>query len=220
MRKGVMIPVLLSLLASLAGCGNHREPIVDSQGAAPVDPRFEATWQAALGVLGEYRFQIDRKDKRAGVITTRPLLGRHGLEFWRRDATTMQELLEGTLQTVYRAATVRIMPDPKREGGYVALVEVKVSRPGRQETEIVGAGEAYDQFTDTYEDDDYTRRERAKARRRDLREQGEYATGDGDAEDGDPELVRLGSESGLARELADEIRREADGRLEMLASGN
>ena len=110
-----LLKLILPVLAAAAGCATHTRPAPGVSTAVEADPGFEALWRAAEDVLQEYRFRIDRKDRRAGVITTHPLLGRHGLEFWRKDATTWREVLEGTLQTIYRSVTVQILPDPNRE---------------------------------------------------------------------------------------------------------
>jgi hypothetical protein len=132
---------------------------------ATADENFNAAWDAALEVLAEYRFEIDRADRRAGVITTFPMVGRHWFEFWRLDAATPADVAEGTLQTIYRQATVTIhlaapggsttrpttLPAPARAPGaaaeYYVTVEVRTSRSDRPAPEVTSTSEAYEMFT-------------------------------------------------------------------------
>jgi hypothetical protein len=116
------------------------------------DRAFEAVWQAAEEVLREHRFTIDRADRRDGVITALPLLSRHGLELWRKDAVTDRDRLEGTLQTIYRQVTVRLRRrDPAKDkdlpqGEYVADVAVRVTRSNKPALQVTSAADAYDLF--------------------------------------------------------------------------
>jgi hypothetical protein len=143
--------VVLMLAAGwLVGCAVEAAPLRSA--AATPDENFNAVWDATTEVLREYRFAIDRADRRAGVITTFPLLGRHWFEFWRADAAGPDDVLEGTLQTVYRRATVTIRrPASGGEtapalGDYVAAVEVRVSRSNRPAAQVTSASEAFEMF--------------------------------------------------------------------------
>ena len=196
------VPVAI-LLVSLAGCATYTNPPAGVALAVPADPQFDALWQASIEVLRRYRFRIDRQDRRAGVITTRAMLARHWFEFWRRDAVTTRDVLEGSLQTVYRRATIRIERGKDNPKQYVPRVTVVAARPTRGGMEIVGAGEAYGQFIDALDDDAYrrSRREQRELRRQSLRQafEAEQATASDRAEPRET----------LARKIADEILRRA-----------
>ena len=199
------VPVIAdAVLVSLAGgCANYAHPPAGVALAPPAEPRFDALWRASIDVLREYRFRIDRRDRRAGVITTRPMLARHWFEFWRRDAVTVRDFLEGSLQTVYRRATVRIQPKKDDPQQYAPRVSVVVVRPAGGGLEIVGAGEAYGQFIDALDDDAYrrSRRDRRELRQQSIRQalEAEQAAASDPAE----------SQETLARKIADEILRRA-----------
>lgn len=93
-----LLYVLISALAVTCLGGCWREAWWPSPRVTPARPtgdvEFEATWDAAIAALGKYRFRVDRADRRAGVITTFPLVGRHWFEFWRRDATTRTDVAQ------------------------------------------------------------------------------------------------------------------------------
>lgn len=151
----------------LAGCSWFK-PIVPAP--ATGDAEFNATWEASLAALKEYRFVIDREDRRAGVITTQPMVGRHWFELWRPDAATRFARAEGTLQTIYRQATVIVRrqeetatgqdtrpaetaptetqtaPSGDRPGGYVAEVIVKTQRSDKPDLQITSTAEAHLMF--------------------------------------------------------------------------
>jgi hypothetical protein len=136
--------------ALAAGCQHDKVPPPLAAQATP-DVGFNAVWDAATQVLWEYRFQIDRSDRRAGVLATAPMTGRYLCEFWRDDAVTAYDVWEGTFQTLYRQVTVTVT---KAEGltttqpiaGYLVAVKVKVTRSDKAQPEVTSASEAYDLF--------------------------------------------------------------------------
>ena len=148
--------VLISALAvsCLGGC--WREAWWPSPRVAPARPtgdvEFEATWDAAIAALGKYRFRVDRADRRAGVITTFSLVGRHWFEFWRRDATTRTDVAESALHTIYRRATVTVTRREVSAGSdkwraeYDVGVAVTKSRSNRAAPHVTSTSEAYDMF--------------------------------------------------------------------------
>ena len=116
---------------------------------------FNALWDAATQVLREKHFVIDRADRRAGVITTFPLVGRYWFEFWRQDARSGRDLAEGTVQTVYRQVTVTVHKAPAQAGGnYVADVLARTSRSDLPNVRITSTSEAYELF---FEPQEFTR---------------------------------------------------------------
>ncbi len=139
--------IALLLAAVAAGCG--AVPQLGPGVSPSPDESFNAVWDAAIEVLRQYRFEVDRADRRAGVITTLPMLGQSWFEFWRQDAATPADLLESSLQTIYRQATVnirRVWPETTTApvvGEYVAAVEVRVRRSDRLEPQATSASEAY-----------------------------------------------------------------------------
>ena len=142
--KTIISVSLVVFLLALTGCGSRMGP----QPSASVvgDENFLALWDAAMEVLREHRFVIDRADKRAGVITTFPMVSRQWFEFWRSDAVTARDVLESSLQTIYRQVTVRIRRKSPDSPYYSASVSVSVSRSDRLNPQITSTSEAYDLF--------------------------------------------------------------------------
>ena len=151
MSRRAWIVVVLAA-APLAGCGPQPAPTADVRATADED--FNALWDSAVEVLRQYRFNVDRADRRSGLITTFPVVGRSWFEFWRADAATPRDVLEGSLHTIYRQAAVSIRragpgtASAPAIGRYLASVEVRVRRSDRQTAQLSSASEAYEMFLD------------------------------------------------------------------------
>ena len=105
---------------------------------------YDAAFSAAADTLTEYKFRIDRVDRRAGMIETFPLTGKSWLEPWRADGATMRDITESTLQTIYRTATVHVIPDGVDT--YRVWVRVAVARANRPGLRITNTSQAYHLF--------------------------------------------------------------------------
>lgn len=125
-RKGIA-SILLAAGILAVGC-NYTTPTGPPTEMTAAQKDYEAIWQASRSVLHDYYFTLDRQDRRAGIITTLPLVGKQFFEFWRKDAVTNTDLLEDTVQTMYRTATVTITELPDRSGAYQVTVQVAVAR--------------------------------------------------------------------------------------------
>ncbi len=158
-RYGISIVALAALAALVGSCTPKAVP---PSPARTGDVHFDAVWDAAVSVLWEYGFTLDRMDRRSGLITTAPLTGKYLGEFWRHDAATMHDTWEGTVQTIYRQATVHLVPvggttagsgpatyptsHPSPDTPFVARVEVRVSRSDRPIRSIESTGDAQRMF--------------------------------------------------------------------------
>jgi hypothetical protein len=147
-------------LVLAVGCAGNGPPPAEPDPPTE-DPAFNALWAAGLEVLRDFNFRPDRTDRREGLMTTFPLTGAYGLECWRPDAVTRRDRLEGSLQTIYRQATVRIRPadeppattapasgpadapaGPARFAGYRVEVTVTVQRSDGPVPQMTSASEA------------------------------------------------------------------------------
>ena len=145
MSRKIATAALTALLISAGGCATFR---TDPATPATTSDKFNAVWDASLEVLRGENFVIDRADRRSGVITTEPMLGRHWFEFWRADAATRRDVTEGSVQTIYRRAVVHVLP--AKAGGtdpdYVANVAVETSRSDLPTVRVTNTSEAYELF--------------------------------------------------------------------------
>lgn len=119
-----IIPVVILLAA--CGCARHTRPIVPPRELTPAEKNFQAVWDAGNEVLSSYRYTVDRRDRRAGLITTKPMASRHFFEWWRRDKASASGALENSVQPIYREVSVQISKTDK--GKYHPVVSVTVSR--------------------------------------------------------------------------------------------
>lgn len=131
----------------LAGCSlNYTKPIAPPQSLTPEQRNFEALWLASLDVLRKYNFQVDRQDRRAGIIATKPLLAQEWFEVWRRDGVGAFNYWEGSFQTIYHTAEVRIRPTAPGSASFTAAVQVQTSRTDRVTPAVTNTSDAYSLF--------------------------------------------------------------------------
>ncbi|MCP4251654.1 MAG: hypothetical protein GY778_31855 [bacterium] len=121
---------VLAAGAALAGCHRPAQPVeatvrqvylADAGG-------YDRVWESCQEVLRHHRFELDRVDRRGGTITTYPVTSQSLFEFWRHDVDTSFDLMESTLRTVRREATVQIATDPDDPNDPAARLVVTVQR--------------------------------------------------------------------------------------------
>ena len=177
------------------GCVRYTTPIAPA-GPAKVslaDRNYDAVWQAAIKVLrGRYHFRINRRDRRAGVITTYPMVGKQFFEFWRRDAAGGKDIAESSLHTVYRLVLVNIRPRRRGSVVYEPTVRVRAVRSNKEQLAMGSTGQAYDMFIHPGETLNVDRK---------ISRRGSDGPG--------PGAEKLDAFEGLAHRIAEEIRAAA-----------
>jgi hypothetical protein len=144
-NPGALLSGLLLGVLAAGGCASYTAPVVAETPLTGEARRFEALWRASQDVLREkYDFELDRLDRRAGVVTTRPLTGPQLAEGWRKDAVGLDARLESTVQTIYRVASVRIVADGT--GRDDPQVTVDIWRSDRPAPQITSVSQAYGMF--------------------------------------------------------------------------
>ena len=131
-----------------AGCQAPAQPegpaIAYVRVDAPADR--DLLFDAAGDTLRQYRFELDRQDRLAGMITTFPDTSASWFEFWRVQPTPAYYWAESNLQTIQRQATVQLRPTEQ-----VDLLELDVQvdryRYGLEERQIDNAAAAMRLFS-------------------------------------------------------------------------
>lgn len=103
--------VAAALLGSTLGClGPRRDHYQSSYALAIADPSesADAFWESIQETLRRQRFLLDRVDRRAGVVTTIPMISQALFEVWRHDVDTWPDLWESTLNSMRRWVEVQI----------------------------------------------------------------------------------------------------------------
>ena len=99
----------------------------DKPGVANVTyHNFDRLWDTCEETLRSYQFELDRKDFRLGLVTSKPMISKEILEPWRRDAGDLHSVLANSLSTMSR--TVRISIAKDSAGTFVAVPKVMVQR--------------------------------------------------------------------------------------------
>ena len=144
--------VLLVLLgSSIAGCSEARrtEYISTRQLAIPDGAAAEdQLWNAIQDTLRRHHLRLDRVDRRAGVVTTTPMMSQHFFELWRRDVATRQDFWEATLNPIRRRVEVSIARSENHKPDQLAVVvnKERLSSPDRQ---FNSTGAVYQYFGDS-----------------------------------------------------------------------
>lgn len=142
----------LLMLVLLVPQGCMRPPVASGPTVRTVTTAhpgsIDGPWEAAREILRRHRFEIERLDRRAGVIVTRPLTSQSAFEFWRHDVDTAYDLLEATLNPIRRRVTVRV---ERGEGDGQADIDVVVikERLARPERQFSSSTQAYHFFGDS-----------------------------------------------------------------------
>ena len=141
MRAIVTVWIGSILVAADLGCLQHAKPVVPPPEMTPAERNFEALWAASQNVLRRYGFVLDRVDRRDGVITTEAMVGQYVGESWRQDAATPRDLLEGSVQTLFRSAEVLVTP--AAEAGTFGLeVRTAIARQNLATVQVTSASDA------------------------------------------------------------------------------
>ena len=108
-------------------------------------PEADQLWEAVAETLRRHRFRLDRVDRRAGVVTTLPVMSQSAFEFWRHDVDTVYDLAESTLNPIRRWATVSVTPTDDGRWTQLSVVvhKERLSSPDRQ---FNSTGAAYQYF--------------------------------------------------------------------------
>lgn len=134
-RASVAIALLVSCLL-LAGCPTYTRPAAPPRQLTQEQKNFEAAFLASQDVLIDYGFEIDRRDRRRGEVTTKPMLARHLFELWRRDATTGFDIAEGALHKIYIVASVKIERMSASSDQFIAVVSAERLRSSTPEEQF------------------------------------------------------------------------------------
>ena len=161
-RPSVLSPLSsILLLALLAGCAAKTapDPIADHHLATDKDRattrpaywmdqpavtsvesfKFQPLWDACEATARSYLFPLDREDYRLGLITTKPTISKQILEPWRKDAGTLDHVLQDSLTTMRRS--IRFEIDRSEDGTYAMVPKVLIERETILERRITSAAQ-------------------------------------------------------------------------------
>jgi hypothetical protein len=141
----------LAGLGLLGGCAGEQltKPTSEQQAEtiariyAPTVERQRAT-QAAIDVLVDMHFVLDKADVEKGLVSTRPLPGAQFFEFWRSDNVGPANAAEANLHSIRRAVDLKL----SRWGEHFRVsCDVQVQRLNMPERELTSSAQAYQMFS-------------------------------------------------------------------------
>ena len=99
-----IILFFLICLCLAAGCQNPS----DVNNPLSTDVKPDALWQACKAELISRGFNIDFQNRTAGIIETRPLVGKQWFEMWKDDSVTAESVAKNSMQTTRRTIVINI----------------------------------------------------------------------------------------------------------------
>jgi len=112
-RGRLRLPVVggVCLLAGLfaSGCASTPPAAGENVLVLKDSDTIAQAWQLCQKELKDRGFELDRVNRRDGVIETFPLTSRQWFEFWRSDVVDPNGLAESSLHTIRRRATLRLL---------------------------------------------------------------------------------------------------------------
>jgi len=128
--RHAMVNIALALTGVwLAGCA--ASPEAQRGSIVPVvlaEARYQPVYDAAIDVLRDRGFRVDRQDFRFGRITTQPRPSPTVFEPWVRDNSNAAQTLASTADHLQRRVTVMLDPLENVEGEFGLSVEVVIER--------------------------------------------------------------------------------------------
>jgi hypothetical protein len=146
MKKYVFL-MSVGLMAFWTGC--QKQTQVEEQKTMPIcldAVSMDQVFTSAESVLSGMQFQIEKSDRQAGRIITRPLRGAQFFEVWRQDNATAADAAESNLHSLQRTAEVRF---EKIENQVCVNCRVLVQRLSLPDQPIRGMGKVSGQFTES-----------------------------------------------------------------------
>lgn len=130
------------------GCTAHRH--VDYSSSRPISvsessAESDQLWISIQETLRRHHLQLDRIDRTAGVITTKPEASQHFFEFWRKDVATARDAWEASLNPIRRWVEVRLLATDEQSWKEISVLvhKQRLSSPDRQ---FNSTGAAYQYF--------------------------------------------------------------------------
>lgn len=98
------------LVPIIVGCQEPLQPTQSTVARVTIDSpeRFDELWETVGDVLRRQFFQLDRRDRQAGLITTFPDTTANAFEFWRPQPKNPYYWWEANVQTIQRRVTVKL----------------------------------------------------------------------------------------------------------------
>jgi hypothetical protein len=149
LKKTLRCCVPGAVLFLLCGCHAPAPPPPDGHSAIQLQladaAEFDRLWDVTTTVLRNHEFYPVREDRASGLIVTTPVTSQQWFEFWRHDVDDADSLVEASVHTVRRAATVRIDRGSVPET-YLLVVQIDKQRLSLPDRQITAPGSAYGAF--------------------------------------------------------------------------
>ena len=139
--RNIIIVMTILLPAMLIGCTEQRRPTQDTI-AVVKQYSFDDVWTVCLTSLEDRGLQVDRQDRRFGLIVSEPIVGKQFFEFWRGDAVTSDDTLTSSLHTVRRIVSIQVVSQGPMN--FEVSVQAKAQRVSIPADQLDNTAEAFE----------------------------------------------------------------------------
>ena len=124
----------------LIGCAEQRK--VRWEAIAVERASFDQVWDACLDSLEDRGLEVDREDRRFGLIVSEPTVGKQAFEFWRKDAVSSDDVMLSSLHTIRRVVAIQVTTQGPME--FEVRVEAQAQRASIASDQLDNAAEAFE----------------------------------------------------------------------------
>jgi hypothetical protein len=119
--------LILVVMLAVAGCQAPPQPVGPTLGSVVVQTpeQVDHLWDSVEDTLLAYNFEVDRRDRVSGIMSTLPETSANYFELWRVQPTPAYYWWESNISTIERQADVYIRPATATSA---CQLEVKVDR--------------------------------------------------------------------------------------------
>ena len=140
MIKRFLIITVSFVILLLIGCTEKRKP--QWEAIAVEKASFDQVWDACLDSLKDRGLEVDRQDRRFGLIVSEPTVGQQAFEFWRKDAVSSDDLLLSSLHTIRRIVAINVTSQGPMK--FEVRVEAQAQRASIPGDQLDNAAEAFE----------------------------------------------------------------------------
>ena len=141
--RAVTLGLLAAAFFGPIACQRPAQPEGPTASALAEDEDLDILWDTSLKVLRKIDFLPDQQDRALGIITTHPTTTMQWHEPWRQDVDSGYALMEASMHTIQRKATVRFV----KNGPWSMEVQVDMYRLSRPSTQITTASSVLHGFS-------------------------------------------------------------------------
>lgn len=125
LRRWCLVSLLTLSACALTGGRAPRSPTALANPLPVQAANEDVLWERTVDVLHDYHFTMEREDRVARVMETKPRVGSNILEVWNHDSVGLANRMESSFQSIRRRVVVTFIPGDTPGLCYVSVEAIK-----------------------------------------------------------------------------------------------